>query len=171
MDIFAILLIIIILYLLKNNRKKDNVKSNEKTLHFDDKLDHQFPYKKYNSLLTKAEQNFFLVLSIAIIDENYYICPKVRLADIIQVDDKNNYQSYFNKIKSKHIDYIICEKTTFKIKYAIELDDITHNLEHRIKRDDFILNALSNADIELIRFNVNYTYKVSEIKEKLNIKY
>lgn len=175
MDFLSLIIIVLIILFImernKSNLKKNNTKPNEKILDIDKKLEHYYPYKKVDLLLTKAEQNFFLVLSMAISDKNYYICPKVRLADIIQVDSKDNYQSYFNKIKSKHIDYVICDRTTFKIIYAIELDDTSHNLEHRINRDDFILNALSNADIELIRFKVNYSYKVSEIKEKLNITY
>ena len=52
--------------------------------------------------------------------------------------DKKEYMKYFGKIKSKHIDFILCKKDNLYPELLIELNDSSHNKEDRIKRDDFI---------------------------------
>ena len=69
-----------------------------------------YPYKQRN-LLTQNEYKFYCSL-IKIADKyNLSIQVKMRLADIIEVDKRkiNNkdYMSYFGKIKSKHIDFVL----------------------------------------------------------------
>ena len=69
--------------LLKNKTKKTN------------SPDATYPYEKNKYLLTLAEKNFYSVLSLALKDTNYYICPKVRLADIISVGKTESRQAHF----------------------------------------------------------------------------
>ena len=79
----------------------------------------------------------------------------MRLADIIEVDKRkiNNkdYMSYFGKIKSKHIDFVLTHKYTMQMIAAIELDDKSHEKQQRIERDAFVNNALTAAGIDFIR--------------------
>lgn len=113
-----------------------------------------YPYKQRN-LLTQNEYKFYCSL-IKIADKyNLSIQVKMRLADIIEVDKRkiNNkdYMSYFGKIKSKHIDFVLTHKYTMQMIAAIELDDKSHEKQQRIERDAFVNNALTAAGIEFIR--------------------
>lgn len=132
--------------------------------------DDVYPYISSSSLLTKAELNFFKVLTLTLLDTDYYICPMVRLADVLQVYNSNNYQSHFNRIRSKHIDFLLCDKYTFKPLIAIELDDSSHNFDNRIERDDFLNAAFYSAGLKLVRFKAYHSYTVTEIKERLNLR-
>lgn len=157
--IIFILPILIILFLLINERQK-NGNIRPKNI---DSLDAIFPYEKKKYLLTIAEKNFYDILSLAITDTNYYICPKVRLADIIYVGKTDKRQSYFNKIQSKHIDFLLCDKNSLSPLLAIELDDSSHLKDDRIDRDAFLDKALKSAGLKLIRFKVQQSYTASII--------
>lgn len=118
-----------------------------------------YPYKQRN-LLTQNEYKFYCSL-IKIADKyNLSIQVKMRLADIIEVDKRkiNNkdYMSYFGKIKSKHIDFVLTHKYTMQMIAAIELDDKSHEKQQRIERDAFVNNALTAAGIDFIRcYSIN----------------
>lgn len=131
----------------------------------------KLPYCK-RDLLSPAEVNFFRVLSQVIGDE-YLITFKVRLADIMSVrPGTKERQTAQNKINCKHVDFLICDKTDLSAKFAIELDDKSHDLPSRIDRDDFLNEAFEAAGIPLIRIPVKRSYSTDElnsiIKESLN---
>ena len=106
--------------------------------------------KKNKYILTKTELHFFYKLKEITDKYNLYIFPKIRLADIIHTSNYNN----FNKIKSKHIDFTICNKYCSPILY-IELDDKSHNnfknKENDIKKDYIMKQVNAN----LIRIKTN----------------
>lgn len=131
--------------------------------------DATYPFEKKKYLLTLAEKNFYSVLSLALEDTNYYICPKVRLADIISVGKTESRQAHFNKIKAKHIDFLLCDKDSLEPLFAIELDDSSHQKESRVKRDIFVDNALEAAGLKFERFKVQNSYAVSDIKERFDL--
>jgi hypothetical protein len=129
----------------------------------------QLPYYKITNLLTPAELSFYHVLKIAI-SEQYDISIKVRLADLVSVQkgmDRVSWGKAFNKIKAKHIDFVLCDKSTSEILCAIELDDPSHQQEKRQQRDQFIEKALSVAKLPFARFYVTRTYQSEEIKQQL----
>ena len=64
------------------------------------------------------------------------MCPKVRLEDFIYVTNKQELYKYRGYIKSRHIDFLICDND-LHIKFAIELDDKTHNTEKAKSTDEF----------------------------------
>lgn len=109
-------------------------------------------------ILTDNEYKFYREL-IKIADRfNLGVLIKVRLADIIKVDEriinKRNYAEYmryFGKIKSKHIDFVVIDKYTLRIVTAIELDDPSHKRQDRIERDMFVNSALTSAGINFTR--------------------
>jgi hypothetical protein len=131
----------------------------------------QLPYYKITNLLTPAELSFYHVLKIAA-SEQYDISIKVRLADLISVQkgiDKASWGKAFNKIKAKHIDFVLCDIHTSEILCAIELDDQSHLQEKRQQRDLFIEKALEVAKLPFARFDVTRSYQSEEIKQKIQI--
>ena len=116
-------------------------------------------------LLSPAELNFFRVISQVIGDE-YLITFKVRLADILAVcPGTKERQTAQNKINCKHVDFLICNKKDLSVKFAIELDDKSHDLSSRIDRDDFINEAFDAAGIPLLRIQGNRmkTHSIMEL--------
>ena len=90
------------------------------------------------------------------------IMPKVRLADVIQVNPygpKNNKALY--KIAYKHLDFLIMTPAPkLELLCAVELDDYTHNTKDRVLRDNFVDSVLQDCDIKLFRVKV----RIGDIK-------
>lgn len=122
------------------------------------------PYNKREYFFSVAELKFFGVLK-EVIGDNYYIFPKVRICDIVNSKEKGNY-AQFNRIKSKHVDFLICTKNPIKAKIVIELDDSSHNYQSRIKRDKFVDGVFASAGIPIVHVKVKSFYdKEALIKE------
>jgi hypothetical protein len=120
-------------------------------------------------LVTPTEHKFLRVLDAAVVDQ-YRIFTKVRLADIInpvKTKDDNSWQSAFNRIQSKHVDFVLCDPNSLEVKFIVELDDSSHNRPDRSRRDEFLSQALHVAGLTLIRFPAQNAYSAAEIKNKL----
>lgn len=124
-------------------------------------------YEAEQSLLTPAERSFFGVLRQAVMGE-YYICPKVRLADIIRPASqasRSGWQTAFNRISAKHVDFAICNPTDLAVLGVIELDDRTHRRFERGFRDDTVDAALSGAGIHVIRVQAKEYYSQPAVRD------
>ena len=131
--------------------------------------DPDLQYERRAHLMTPAERSFFGVLEQAL-EQNWYIFSKVRLEDIIQVKkgiDKKKAFGLRNRIKSRHIDFILCDRKTLETVMCIELDDASHKRKDRIERDKFIDSALSVADVPIVRIPAKASYSVEFIKSQL----
>lgn len=157
MYIFIILIIIVLLlryieYKIKYNKKYNN--NYKKNVFFNGSLNLK--------ILTDNELNFYKQLKILTDKYNLIIFTKIRLADIINT----NNISDFNKIKSKHIDFVICDNNTKPICF-IELDDSTHNNYKNQKNDNIKNNIMYKVGIKIIRFNVKKDYDLKELENRI----
>ncbi len=128
----------------------------------------KLPYKKKEYLFTNAEKSFYGVIKLILKDDPYSIFAKVRLCDLLYLPtgtDKRNI--YWNKIKSKHIDFVICDDNHIKPVLAIELDDSSHNNSNRIERDTFVNKALRDAGLNIIRVKARNTYNMNELSQQI----
>lgn len=113
-------------------------------------------------LLTKSENEFLKKLEVEF--PQYRFFAQVRLADILKVAkniDRRSFYTHFNKISSKSVDFLACDKNTNRIAFAVELDDPTHLKKDRQARDVFVNNAFEQAGIKLIR--VPFKKSIDEI--------
>lgn len=102
-------------------------------------------------LLTKREHQEYLKLKQYADDRGWLVCPKVRLWDLIEPKKrKGNRKELENKIRSKHVDFVIVDPE-LNVIGVLELDDSTHDREDRKKRDSFVRNALEGAGITMIQ--------------------
>lgn len=156
-----ILLIIIIALLLLTLYK--NKVSTEKTEKEPGNVQ-LYPYTKKH-LLTKTEYAFYSLLKSECDKAKLIICPKVRMEDFINVTDKQNHTKYRGYIKSRHIDFLLCN-AKLQIIGAIELDDNSHNQSKAQKTDQFKDNVFKTIALPLFRIKVSepdYTIKIKEI--------
>ncbi len=79
----------------------------------------KWPYKKKNYFFNQTEREFYYILN-DILNDKYLLFSKVRMSDLLYLP-KYQYNSYYhnscpyqNKIQSKHIDFLICDKQNIK---------------------------------------------------------
>lgn len=125
-----------------------------------------FPYESREALMSESELAFFEVLEEALEDE-YRIYSKVRLEDVIQVRPGTDSRSAFtarNRIKSRHVDFLLCDPESMEIIASIELDDRSHERQDRIERDIFVDEALRVSGVPCIHFPVQRKYSRRELR-------
>ncbi len=128
-------------------------------------------YTKIDRLFSKAERSFLGVLTQAVGDQ-FCIMGKVRLSDVIKPaagQGRSGWQSAFNRITSKHLDFVACAPSDFSIKFAVELDDSSHHRDDRTARDKFLNEAMKSAGVPLYRFSTKRTYSISDILSTIGI--
>jgi len=109
-------------------------------------------YLKTEYLFTRYESNFFKLLLPIATKYNLYVFPKIRLADIVHVNQSNKqFYTWFNKIKAKHIDFVLCDYTYCKPVILIELNDNSHYRQDRIIRDNFINKLMTDLKIPFLQ--------------------
>lgn len=74
--------------------------------------------------------------------------------------------SWFGRIAQKHIDFLICD-ITLKPKFAIELDDNSHNGSN--DSDEFKNNLFKICDLKIIRIKAQIKYSEEYILKYLEL--
>lgn len=128
----------------------------------------KWPYLKKDSLLTEAERKFYLILS-EIIGNDYLIFSKVRMAGLLYLPKMNNsdYYHYQNKIQSKHVDFLICDKENIKPLLVLELDDSSHLKIDRILRDTLVDKIFESAQIPILHIKNSASYDKAELLNQI----
>lgn len=125
----------------------------------------KFPYQSIPHLFTPAERSFLGVLD-QVINSDYRIFGKVRAADVMSVTkgmSRSEWKQAFNRIQSKHFDFVICRASDSSILLLIELDDKSHKKTQRLERDDFVEKATEAAGIPLLRIPCQRSYSAQEV--------
>lgn len=125
------------------------------------------PYRRKH-LLTKHEWQFYKNLKDVADKLNLCVLAKVRLADLIEVSaevDQKDKRKYLNKIKSKHIDFMLCRKENLYPEIIIELNDSSHKKEDRVKRDIFVKKVLEKTGYKFI-----FVYGPDDLEKQISKK-
>lgn len=123
------------------------------------------PFYRQKYLLTPSEKRFYNILRQVVAPHS--VLAKVRLADVVHADERHRFwQTNFNKICSKHIDFLICDAALSPI-IAVELDDSSHQLRDRAARDRVVNRILKSASFPILRVQVRRTYDPADIEKRL----
>ncbi|MCW8830575.1 MAG: DUF2726 domain-containing protein [Gammaproteobacteria bacterium] len=128
-----------------------------------------YSYNKIDSLFTPAERSFLGVLNQAI-EDNAFVFGKVRVADVLKPakgESRKTWQTAFNKINSKHFDFVLCDKGDLSVLCVIELNDKSHNSNKRKDRDGFLASACESAMLPLIQIPAQAAYNIDEVRQTL----
>ena len=164
--LFAIFLVFLACWLnryLNKKYPKNNNSINEPPLL--PKTDYTAFYSKKRNIMTNNELKFYRLLKYKTDKNNLLLFTQVALYSLISSKDI----SYFNKIRSKTIDFVITD-INGKIVTCIELDDPSHVKDNRQERDNFIDELFKQLDISLIRIPVQGYYDMQEIENKIKEK-
>jgi hypothetical protein len=129
-------------------------------------------YQKKERVMNESEQALFINLQKALGDA-YIVLSKVRIEDFVDVDKKNisnnSHWGLRGKIKSRHVDFLVCNHATTKPLLAIELDGKSHNDPRRKNRDQFVdeLYDAIGLPIEHIQVGGNFLELVNVISDNL----
>lgn len=122
----------------------------------------KFEYEK-SWLFSYNEKEAYSKLKPIAEEMGYTVFAKVRLLDLLTpTKNSPNYRSNFNKIKAKHVDFVLCDEKLVA-RYIIELDDSSHERPDRKKRDQFVDQIVESVGYKIIHTN----YINESIKEKL----
>ncbi len=126
----------------------------------------ELPYRLRDNFLSAAELAFYRVLEQAVGDQ-YSVNNKVRLWDVLYVPQREDSRTHENKISSKHVDFLLCDRTTMKPVLAIELDDASHNRPDRQDRDAFVDQAFAAAGLPIIHVKAAHSYSSAVIQQQI----
>ncbi|MBF0195360.1 MAG: DUF2726 domain-containing protein [Magnetococcales bacterium] len=119
-------------------------------------------YESTDSLFNKAEIEPYKALKEAVIDK-YHIIGKVRVADLIKPEGKRGdegWQTAFNRITQKHVDFVLCDPDDLNVKAVVELNDKSHLRQDRKKIDLFLEEAFQEANIPFLQFRAQREYLI-----------
>lgn len=126
-----------------------------------------FPYRRKDYLLTRAERCFFDSLQTAV-RNSWHVSAKVRLADLFFiVKGTGAWQSHFNRINAKHVDFVLCRPSDMRPMAAIELDDRSHERKDRIARDEFVNDLFKQTGFPLIRIPASNRYDARALRQQI----
>jgi hypothetical protein len=114
----------------------------------------KYPYVKAGPLLSNAERSFLRTLEEAVAGR-FRINVKVRVADVLQVKSGLAGKTAIvalNRIAAKHVDYVLSQHGSYLVVAAVELDDSSHALADRYRRDEFLDKSFKAAGVPLVRF-------------------
>lgn len=127
------------------------------------------PYLREPELFTKAERSFLHVLETAVGDD-YRIFAKVRVADVICLETglaPRIKRIASNKIRTKHFDFLLCNKSNLSIVCAIELDDANHQKQNREEHDEFLANVCERVFLPLLRVPAKEAYPITHLRNSI----
>lgn len=96
------------------------------------------------------------------------IAFKVRAADLLSCSDSAWKAGFGHMVARHHLDFVLCDPNSTEILAAIELDDKSHGLPSRRRRDDFLNQAFFDAQIPLIRFKAAAKYECRMIADTID---
>jgi hypothetical protein len=158
--IFLIIIFLIVAFAIMQKAQKQNIRK---------KINYEYELK--DSFFTKTEQNFLKFLKNIIKNKDVEIYGQTRLADIIKVKkglDNSKRTTLFNKIKSKHFDYVLVDKNNYSVICVIELQDKSHNKKTSKINDEFKKNVCEIVGLELVEIWNKKNYNENEVLEKFS---
>ncbi|HAY8941508.1 TPA: DUF2726 domain-containing protein, partial [Shigella boydii] len=96
-------------------------------------------WQRQTTLLTEREVSFMKGLFRIVDMTRWYLCPQVRVADIVQLNGNirprsRQWWQLFRMVSQWHVDVVIVELRSFSIVAAVELDDASHLRPERRRR-------------------------------------
>gem|GEM_PF-1210971 len=142
-----------LLFMLATTLLKPVIESFAQNLRGKSNNPNEYHYHRREYFMTKTEHEFFDILDLSF-GQYYYIFPQVHLSTIFSEKIvSQNWTGARNHIDKKSVDFVFCDKQNISPLLAIELDDITHEREDRISRDEEVERIFKEANVPLLRYD------------------
>lgn len=103
-------------------------------------------------IMSKPEMIFYYRLVNTLPDQ--IILAQVQLSRVLGVKSGANFGEWHNRINRMSLDFVVCRREDTSIIAVIELDDKSHEREERVKADEKKNQALTSANIRIIRWKI-----------------
>lgn len=175
--LLVFILVIIFVKLISLTSRKGNIGTKEssddsQTTNETGTITPEPDYRKKICVMNKSERQMYKILQ-SILDNKFIVLSKVRIEDFVDINQDNlpwgERQGLRGKIKSRHVDFLICEMETTKPLMAIEVDGKSHRSLKRQERDRFIHNLYEEIGLPLVKVAVgsNFTSEAMKIKNTI----
>lgn len=121
------------------------------------------PYYRQRFLCSAGEWRFCQKLEEAVGDR-FTVMMQVSVAALIRVPPEE-WDRWGGQVAPMRFDFVLVERGSSYAAAAIELDDKTHLLPDRVRRDKFLNETCRRAGLPLIRFKTARRYDDREIRE------
>ena len=125
--------------------------------------DERLPYRLREPFMSATELALYRAL-VELVERRYVICPKVALNDIFYIVRPNENVNFFNKIFRKHIDFLLCDPSTLKPVFGVELVKPIAKSETR-ESDQFMEDLFLSAGIPLVHIPTSGQYRIPDLVE------
>ncbi len=125
-------------------------------------LPESLPVTVKRSFFSRSELAFFGTLCSVLESTPYTVFPNVRLNDIFVIggDDK---RSTYNRLRDKHVDFLIVTRDGYHPRLAIELDGASHEQEVQQARDQVKNLVFRSAGLILLRLDARQPHSTSSL--------
>ncbi|MCI0554475.1 MAG: DUF2726 domain-containing protein [Anaerolineae bacterium] len=123
----------------------------------------RLPYRLRETFMSTPELALLRALQ-EMAGRHYVICPKVALNDIFYIVRPNENVHFFNKIFRKHVDFLLCESSTFKPAIGVELVKPVSRNETR-DADQFMEDLFLSAGLPLVHIPTSERYSENDLVE------
>jgi len=130
-------------------------------------------YEQCDAFLSEAELNFYRLLVKVLAHPSdpqgspqAVVMSKVSVSDLVKVRkglDRSERSSAFNRIKAKHVDFVLCEPVTMRVMCVIELDDKSHRSEKVQRRDALMDSIYAAAGLPILHVDCRRGYSMQEV--------
>ncbi len=123
------------------------------------------PYRLVASILTPTEAAFHPFLLSALTGLPVVVLAKVRMEDLLDIPRGTaERERHRGRVKSRHVDFLICQAQTLKPLMAIELDDPSHRRADVIKRDAFVDLVMETIGLPIWHVPTAKTYEPAALR-------
>ncbi|MEX2411919.1 MAG: DUF2726 domain-containing protein [Candidatus Paceibacterota bacterium] len=129
----------------------------------------KLPYKKKDYLFTYSEKTFFNVLSPIVEKHHLQIFGKVRMEDLLYLPrmERSKRMHFRGKVKSRHIDFVLCDKKNYTPVLAIELNGSSHDSKKQKEIDRFKMKALQDAGLPFLSVKYSKYYNQESLENEI----
>lgn len=123
-------------------------------------------------VMNTSERALFINL-VQTLGQTHLVFSKIRVEDFVEVRNsqlsKSEHWGKRGKIKSRHVDFLVCDKNTSRPVLAIELDGSSHNNYQRQVRDNFLDSVYREAGlrVEHVRVGSDFAAAAERIRASL----
>lgn len=115
--------------------------------------------------LSDAELAFFRAVEVAT-SGRFRVFPKVNLGDVFYSPTRSIGD--WNRINTKHVDFLLWDRDTRSPVLGIELDDSSHAKAQAAKRDALKDAAFAGAGLPLLRIPTRAAYSAEELRASID---
>jgi len=121
----------------------------------------RLPYRLREPFLSATEAALFRLLN-ELMGKRYVVCPKVALSDLFMIVRPNENVHFFNKIFRKHVDFVLCDPSTYAPVFGVEMVKSIAKAGMR-DADKFLSEIFADAGLPLVHVPVSDSYVAADL--------